>query len=72
MATNPTRPRAWMADDNQDVDPKPGTQDPKGTQTRRGVVEPKPLSADPPDEDTKQDPGPKADRGGKVKAKKRG
>lgn len=70
MATKPTRPRAWMADDNQDVDVKTNT-DPKGDASRAGVVI-KPLSADPPDEDNKTDPGPKTDRGGKVKAKGKG
>lgn len=70
MATKPTRPRAWMADDNQDVDVKTDT-DPKETAARAGVVKPKPLSADPPDDDNKTDPGPKTDRGGKVKVEKR-
>ena len=57
--------------ENQDTDVKTST-DSKETQARGAVVRPRPLSADPVDEDNKPDPGPKTDRGGKVKAKKRG
>ncbi len=71
METNPSRPGPLLADDNQDVDPKSGGQDPKGTDLREGVVKPKPLSADPPDEDIKTDPGSKTDRAGEVNPEKR-
>lgn len=70
METNPSRPGPSLADDNQDVDPKPDTH-PKEDASRSGVVKPKPLSADPPDEDIKTDPGSKTDRGGEVRPKER-
>lgn len=60
-----------MADDDKDTDVKTIT-DPKEDASRAGVVTPKPLSADPPDEDTKTDPGPKTDRAGVVVPRERG
>ena len=60
-----------MADDNKDTDVKTST-DPKEDASRAGVVKPRPLPADPPDEDTKTDPGPKTDRAGDVKPGGRG
>jgi len=72
METNPTRPGPSLADDNQDIDPKSGSQDPhKGDPMRGGVVKPRPLSAEPPEERIEPDTGSKTDRVGEVDPKER-